>query len=188
MNRSTCRRVAVFAAVLLLTRSAWGGVVVQFDVADVTVELGNVFELDIVAEIDEPVLGWGLDLTIDDTTVVSPFGAPVIDPAWHPASFTPDGDGLAALAFPCGLAGTQTLATVTFSADSLGDTFLYLGADHDDLTEGFALDSTGFAEITFEPGHVNVVPLPATALLLLAGAGVACRRPLRLSRRSWIIT
>jgi len=54
--------------------------------------------------------------------------------------------------FPAGISGTQTLATVTFSADNLGDTFLHLGADDDGLTEGFPLDNAGFGEITFEPG------------------------------------
>jgi len=35
-----------------------------------------------------------------------------------------------------------------------------------DLTEGFALDPTGFATATFEPGQVNVIPEPATLLPL----------------------
>ncbi len=168
--------LVALAAAFLFAPSAWGGIVVQFDVADVTVDRGDVFTLDIVAEIDQPVLGWGLDLTIDDLTIVSTVGLPTIAPTWNAVPFTADGDGLAALAFPTGISGTQTLATVTFSANNLGDTFLYLGADDDGLTEGFPLDNAGFADITFRPGHVNVVPLPGTALLVLAGAGVACRR------------
>ena len=176
MNRFACKHLVALAMTLLLTPHAWGSIVVQFDVPDVTVDRGDVFTLDIVAEIDQPVLGWGLDLTIDDATIISTMGLPAIASAWHAVPFTPDGDGLAALAFPAGISGTQTLATVTFSADNLGDTFLYLSADDDGLTEGFPLDNAGFGEITFDPGHVNVVPLPCTALIVLVGAGLACRR------------
>ena len=131
MNRFAYKRLAALAAALLLAPSAWGGIVVQFDVPDVTVDRGDVFTLDIVAEIDQPVLGWGLDLTIDDVTIVSTVGLPAIAPPWHAVPFTADGDGLAALSFPTGISGTQTLATVTFSADNLGGTFLHLGADDD---------------------------------------------------------
>ncbi len=41
-----------------------------------------------------------------------------------------------------------------------------------DLTEGFALDPTGFAEVTFEPGEVTVVPTPGAVVLGVMGLGL----------------
>lgn len=158
---------AGFAA--CLTSSASGDISVRFEAPDVTVGLGDVFTMDIVADIDEPVLGWGLDLTIDNPSIVSTVGLPVIDSAWFAAPFNPDGDGLAALAFPDSIVGTNLLATVTFSADMLGETDLFLSADVADLTEGFPLDNEGFGSLTFQLGHVSVVPVPAAVMLGIVG-------------------
>ncbi|MEE9294619.1 MAG: PEP-CTERM sorting domain-containing protein [Phycisphaerae bacterium] len=81
---------------------------------------------------------------------------------------------MAALAFPDSIAGDDILlATITLSADALGETDLLLSTTAGDLTEGFPLDPTGFAGITFEPGHVTVIPAPGTVLLGMIGLGVA---------------
>ncbi len=172
MTRVKYGTLAALVMVLCLASSVRGNIVVGFDTPDVTVSLGDVFALNIVADIDEPVLGWGLDLTIDNSSVLSTVGAPSIGPLWVGA-FTPDGDGLVAIAFPDSIVGTDILlATVFFSADVLGETDLFLSADDDGLTEGFPLDNVGFARITFEPGHVTVVPVPAAGALALLGLGV----------------
>ena len=48
---------------------------------------------------------------------------------------------------------------MTFSAERHGETFLFLSAEDNGLTEGFALDNVGFGAITFEPADVSAVPV-----------------------------
>ncbi len=169
--------LAVLVAALLLAPCALGNIVIRFGSSDVTVHKGDVFTLDIIADIDQPVLGWGLDLAIDDPSVLSTIGLPAIDANWVGLPFTPDGDGLAAVAFPDGISGTVVLATLTFSADEQGFTLLQLGADDNGLTEGFPLDNSGFGDIKFESAGITVVPLPAAVVLGIVGLGlVAIRR------------
>ncbi len=160
-------------AATLFASSAWGDIVVRFDPPDKTVGLGDVFTMDIVADITDPVLGWGLDLSIVDPTIVSTVGAPAIDATWFAVPFNPDGDGLAGLAFPNSVSGNGVLlATMTFSADALGETDLLLSTTAGDLTEGFPLDNRGFGTINFEPGHVTVIPAPGAVLLGIIGMGM----------------
>lgn len=177
--------------VLSFGKSAPATVTVRFDPPDVTVDLGDIFTLDIVADIPDPVVAWGLDLTIDDGLVLSTWpdnvlcSPPVIGPEWADPGFTPDGDLLGGIGFPNSVSGTSILlATVTFSADALGDTDLFLGDDNpyphesppNDLTEGFGLDPSGFAEVSYMTGHVAVVPEPSTILLLSAASMLFLRR------------
>ena len=152
--------------------------------SELSVELGEVFNIDIVADIPDAVVAWGLDLTIEDAIVLSPVGDPVIGPLWI-AGYAPDGDGLAGLTYPSSVVGNDILlATITFSADAVGETDLLLSDDNppphlsppNDLTEGFGLDPTGFAEVTYQPGHVEVVPEPATLILLAFGGLLAFRK------------
>ena len=104
-------------AATLFASSAWGDITVRFDPPDETVGLGDVFTMDIVADITDPVIGWGLDLAIVDPTIVSTVGAPAVGPDWFGA-FAPDGDGLVGLAFPNSVSGNSILlATTPFSAD-----------------------------------------------------------------------
>ena len=167
---------------LALYRGYQGGqivdppLVVRFDPADKEVGLGETFTVDIVADITDAILGWGLDLTIVDTAVVAINANPSIGPLWD-GTATPDGDGLVGLSFPGSVVGNDILlATLSFSAIGVGDTDLLASVSGGDLTEGFALDPTGFAEITYEAGHVTVTPEPATVILLgLGGLGILKR-------------
>ena len=162
------------AVTILLVSSARGNITGRFDPSDLTVGLGDIFTMDIVADIpdSDAVLGWGLDLTIGDPSILSIVGDPAIGPLWN-AAFAPDSDGLAALAFPNSISGTNVLlATMTFSADSLGETDLFLSVTRGDLTEGFPLDNIGFGTVVFEPGHVSVVPVPGAIALGLFGFGM----------------
>lgn len=155
-----------------------GLVTVRFDPPDQTVNLGDPFSVSLVADISDPVLGWGLDFTIANPSVAALSGPPVIGPQWFPFS-TPDGDGLGGIAFPNSISGNNVLlATLNFTADSLGDTNLLLSVTPGDLTEGFPLDPTGFATLSFEPGHVTVIPEPAS-VAILAFAGLGAIRPVR---------
>ncbi len=156
-------------------------VCLRFEPSESVVELGETFTVDIVADINSPVLGWGLDLTIVNPAVASLTASPSIGPDWF-AVFAPDGDGLAGLAFPDGIAGEGiVLATLSLHADSDGETDLVLSVSEADPNEGFALDPTGFAEWAFQSGRI-VVPEPATIALMLIGAASLSR--LRRSTRA----
>lgn len=125
------------------------------------------------------VLAWGLDLTLSELLVAA-VGTPVLGPSWIPF-VTPDGDGLGGVALE-GLAGTHLLATLTLEGLAPGVVQIGLRRTANDLTEGFALDPTGFASIlNLQGGNLTIVPEPASALLLL-GVAAALRAP--LSRRS----
>lgn len=161
-------------------------VVCRFEPPSQTVALGGIFTVDIVADIDMPVVGWGLDLSLLTPGILLPTGPPAIGADWLSA-LAPDGDGLAGLASPLpptngSVSGTGiVLATLSFSADAIGATDLVASVTPGDLTEGFALDPTGFATMTFQPGQVTVVPEPATALLLV---GVGCVILIRRRKRT----
>ena len=170
--------VVGLVALVCLGGAARGGLIVRFDTPERTVGLGEVFTIDILADIGDPLVGWGVDLSFDPS-ILSPIGPPAIGPSWLPAS-APDGDGLAGLAFPDSVSGAGVLlASVTFSGVTLGETDLMLSTTPGDLTEGFALDPTGFAQPIFESARVYVVPEPATGLLcaiVLSIIGLGRRR------------
>jgi hypothetical protein len=151
-----------------------------------TVVEGESIDVQIVADIpvEEPIVGWGLDLAIDVPTVASVLGTPVVDAAWDGAPFNPDGDGLAGLvATPpgLGLTGLRLLATVTIQGDLEGITGLTLSDNNpDDLAEGFAIQPPPagvFADVVYNPGQIEVIPEPATlTMLALCGLALVGRR------------
>ncbi len=152
---------------------------VSFQPLNSTVNVGDNFSVGIMANISDPILGWGLDVSFDPT-ILSLSGTPTIGSLWLGA-FAPDGDGLAALAFPTGVSGNNVLlATLTFHAINFGTSGLAASVTPGDLTEGFALVAPGaFADLTFTAGSVSAVPLPAAVLLfgsgLLGLVGIARR-------------
>jgi hypothetical protein len=162
---------------------ARGGLIVRFDTPDRTIGVGEVFTMDILADVGDPLVGWGLDLSFDPS-ILSVVDPPAIGPRWFPAG-APDGDGLAGLAFVDSVSGADVLlASVTFSAVALGETDLMLSTTPEDLTEGFALDPTGFAEPVFRGGHVSVVPEPATGFLCVIALSIVGRaKSVSLRRR-----
>lgn len=169
MERKNALAAVACAYSLAGVMPASADIVVRFEPVSSVVQLHDVFGVRIVADIDDLVVGWGLDLTIADETIASLISAPDLGDDWVPA-FAPDGDGLSALAFPDSVGGTDTLlATLTFSADSLGDTDLLLSVTPGDLTEGFALDPSGFANVQYLPGQIQVVPEPVAVIIVLSG-------------------
>ena len=133
------------------------------------VTVGDTFTVDLVADIPDPVLGWGLDVTFNPA-ILSQVGVLIADPPWS-AGFAPDGDELVGLAFPLSVAGDDIpLATLTFRAMALGLSSLVASITTGDLTEGFPLVPPGdFSEVSFIDGSVNVIPMPATFALISLG-------------------
>ena len=164
---------------LLALTSLWlaapaSAAVIGYVVAPASVAVGAQFDIELRGNLGEPVLGWGVDLGFNPA-VVQQVGAPTIGPDWIAVSAS-DGDGLAGIAAG-GLTGDRLLAIVRFQAIALGSASFVLSDTLADLSEGFALDPTGFATVQYQGATVNVVPEPATALLLVLGiTGLAARR------------
>jgi len=156
---------------------------VRIETSTPSPDLGSTFEVQIIADFTDPILGFGLDLDFDETelSVVAP---PTIGPDWF-GVFAPDGDGLAGLAGGAGVLGTDVLlATVSLSADDAGLALLGLSITLDDLTEGFALIPTGFDAVSFTGAEVQISPEPSTSLLLTLGLVALSARSRVVGRRA----
>jgi len=168
---------------VLWASGAGAAITVALDPADPTIDaVGQTATVDILANIpeSEPVVGWGMDLQIENGTL-GWWLLQVIGPEFV-AVFAPDGDELAALVPPPNSVwgSPVLLATVEITGTAVGTTDLLPGDSHpDDLAEGFVLDPAaggGYAEITYVPGTLTVLPEPSSALLLFLAAGLTLRR------------
>ncbi len=172
------RSVVIILGICCLPRLAAAQsnvVLVRVEPQFVTVQPGELFTVDLVADVGaNQVIGWGLDLPYD-ASVVGATGSPAIGPLWL-AAFAPDGDGLSAFAPLGSLSGNDLLlARVTFRALTAGQTQLSPGYTPADLNEGFPLDPSGYAQVAFRAGTVDVLPEPSTSLLLASAAILAVR-------------
>lgn len=175
---SWIRMFAATAVAVTWPAIATANTIVHFALADPDLGVGASTTLEIRADFDAPVLGFGIDLLLD-ASVLSVSAAPVIGPAWT-AVFAPDGDGLAGLAPVSGVVGTDVLlASVLVTRTGSAGTTVDGGVTADDLTEGFPLLSGGFDTASFVPTAVAPVPEPtpgalaavaAASLAMLAGA------------------
>ncbi len=158
-------------------------ITVSFEHADFSVAVGESIAVDVVADIPDPVIAFGVDLTFDDTLLK--LTNTVFGSDWTPVPPVSDGEGFGALLTPTfppppppgGILGTDLLLlTLTFEALAPGSSPLQLSATPGDLSEGFALATGGFAEVNFVPGTVDIVsenpvpvPEPTPGALMLAG-------------------
>jgi hypothetical protein len=164
--------IAVLAA-LVLVPAASADILVWLNPATPEVEVGASVTVDLMANFDEPAMGWGLDLAIEEPTYAAWTGT-TLGGAWNPTT-TIDGDGLAGLRFPDGVSGETLLATLTFEGLAEGVTALTLGGGLDE-DEGILLASGNLAtNVQFAGATLTVVPEPAAALLL-AGFALLRRR------------
>ena len=148
---------------------------VRIETSNPSPQIGSTFDVQILADFTDPILGFGLDLDFD-AALISSLSPPTIGPSWFGA-FAPDGDGLAGLAGGGGVIGDDVLlATLSFSADSVGLALLDLSITLDDLTEGFALIPTGFDGVQLTGAQVQVAPEPTTSLLLGFGLLILSQR------------
>ncbi len=124
-------------------------VAVRFDPATPTVASGGAITARVLANIPDPLIGYGLDLQFD--TAALSLDSVEVGPSWFSATSS-DGSPLVGLAFPGPVSGPDTLlATVHFHVNQgqcKGTTTLSMNANADDLTEGFALVTGGFADFT----------------------------------------
>lgn len=160
-----------------------------------SVSVNESFSVEITADIEENILGFGVDLVFDsDLLAVSGYEIAV--------PFLPlrsrDGDGLAALAYPHDVTGRNVpLLTVTFLPLAPGTAEIAVGITGDDPTEGFPEYRVGYwsefrtvpVVVTIEPPRSggtgpgtpappepeSPIPEPST-LLLLAMTSFAFRR------------
>lgn len=143
------------------------------------ITVGQTVTIQIVADISDPVLGWGLDLDSLSPAIADKTGNQSIGSAWQPVNSI-DGDNLAGVVpIPLiGISGTGILlASVDFIGLSVGIAPLDLKDDYpNDLSEGFALDPTGFAMVTYNDGSITVVPEPAAIALIALGGLASLRR------------
>lgn len=165
--------ICVTTIALLAGVSASADVVVWLDPPSPTVSVGETVTVDIMAEFVDPVMAWGLDLTIAEPTVAS-LTQIAIGSEWD-ATDTLDEDGLAGMRFPTGVGGQVLLATLTFEGLAIGETALNLSSGPEE-DEGFLLEA-GYVAATgdFTGATLTVVPEPAT-LLLAVGFIVLARR------------
>lgn len=158
------------------------------------VNVNNLFDVAITANIEREILGFGFDmdmpaglLELVSVNIAAPF-TPMM---------SPDGDGLAGLCFPDLIAGANVpLATVRLRALAPGIVQIGIGVTPGDLTEGFA-EADAFAELLVNTTTVQIlgqarpftghgegddtipVPEPAGPALLLALASLVTIRRTR---------
>lgn len=152
--------------------SASATIIVSFESDRTSVGLHEQFSVNLWADIPaaDPVIGWGLDLLLDET--VFALRSVTLGNIWLGFP-TPDLDGLGGLSFS-GIHGRTLLAVLQLEAVGVGSSLLSIGTTSGDFTEGFALRSPGkFANYDVNTSRITVAEVSAPLSLPLFGLGVA---------------
>jgi hypothetical protein len=174
MNVMERTRWLLAGLMLSMATTGWATpVAVYLEPNPSVVRMNDIFNIDILAEIPLPVLGFGLDVDFEPS-ILKLVSAPVIGSGWIPVPST-DGDGLVGLAFPALSGSNVLLATLTFEALTTtlpSGTDIRLSTTAGDYTEGFPLAFPAppgtFSEAIFQDTTVFVSE-PAVVNMLLLG-------------------
>lgn len=164
---------------------------VGFNAQQTTVNVGQQFVIDIVADLPLDIVGWGMQFSIQNPAVLELQGPPLVALPWNPTTLIENNGSwqFGGLAFPDPVTGNGTLlASLVFKATALGETDLILTIDGNDPTQGFVAGPNGppghFGSYQLNLGHVTVVPGPGALALLgvLLPGGVHAGRRARTRR------
>jgi hypothetical protein len=144
---------------------------------------GQTFSVDLLADIPDPILAFGLDADFDTTQLL--LDSFTVGPSWFSATGTEANDYLG-LAFPDPVSGNGTLlGTFSFTALVDGSSTITLAYDSENLSEGFLLLSGGFAEnnLPDEAPISTPVPEPQSASMVATGLFAAVAMTMYARRR-----
>lgn len=179
------KTVVLFGFLACACGQSWAApITVTFEPQAAQLSVGAGIAIDVLADIPDPVLGFGLDLDFDAQRLA--LTDTLFGDLWTPLPAPPapvsDGQGVGALLTPGfppplppgGVAGDGLLLfTLLFDAVAPGLADFSLSFTPGDPSEGFVLASGGFAEVAFVAGAVDVrpavIPVPGAALLMLTG-------------------
>jgi hypothetical protein len=118
------------------------------------VNVGDTFTVSIVADISDPVVGWGAAVAYSSTALQ--LNSVNVDPAWLQGS-GPGINALTGLAFPNPVSGPgAVLATYSFTALQAGDTTLMLTVDPTAMMGGLIFASSDFSDYQLLAATVTV--------------------------------
>ena len=173
MKRTTL--ICGLTLMMLAAVPASANITVYMNPVDAVVNVGETTTVDIMATCDDPIMGWGIDMTIVNPGLLA-WTNTALGASWDMPGGSLDGDGLNAIRFGSGVDGEVLLATLTFEGLAEGATSLTLSSGPEE-DEGFLLEYGGIeTNVTFVPAMLTVVPEPTTIAMLSLISLVALRR------------
>jgi hypothetical protein len=149
-------------------------VIVSFSMPSLTFVAGQTVTVNVLANIPDPVLGFGIDVRVDSAKL-SPSGF-TTGLLWFPVSGSQQ-DDVAGIAFPSSISGSGVLlGTASFIALTSGTSGLTAVYDSRNLAEGFLLASGGFAANNLGDEAPVTPSTPEPTAVILIGTGLALFR------------
>jgi hypothetical protein len=159
---------------------AWGGtVVISADPPTPVFNMGDVFSVQLFADLPDPIIGWGFDVFYDTSSVS--LNSFVAGPDWFGVTDPSDPNEVGGLAFPTPVGGTDVLlGTLSFTALITGSITPDLAYDPNSPFQGFAL-----LDGEFDPSNLRIeaaVPEPSLLQLTFLGIGLLALLQRRVAR------